>query len=95
LSNTVPPADFREQVAQLRRELARLQQDLRSADASGDHRGALGILGRMLELQRTFFRRWSPPSANAAADGSQPGADAQGGSSYPGQSIDDRDPRSR
>jgi len=68
----MPREDFAEQVAQLRRELASLQADLRVADASGNRRAALAALGRMLELQGAFFRRWkvapvSPDTAPADA----------------------------
>jgi hypothetical protein len=64
--------DFAEQVAQLRSELARLQEDLRAADASGNRRAGLAVLGRMLELQGAFFRKWKVHPAPREIAGSDP-----------------------
>lgn len=55
------PAEFSDEVAQLKQELSRLQTELRAADAVGDRRKALDILTRMLELQSAFFKRWQMP----------------------------------
>jgi hypothetical protein len=66
-------AEYREQVRQLRQQLATLQEQLRVADAAGERKRALDVLAEMLRLQNEFFRRWTPvpapPGADPKADG--------------------------
>jgi hypothetical protein len=52
---------FASEVERLKRELARLQQELRAADAAGNRTEAIDILARMLKLQSEFFERWRVP----------------------------------
>jgi hypothetical protein len=65
--------EYRDQVRQLREQLASLQEQLRAADATGQRRRALDVLAEMLRLQNEFFRRWTPvpapPGADPKADG--------------------------
>jgi hypothetical protein len=58
----LPSETFANEVEQLKRELARLQQELRAADAAGQRTAAIEILAQMLKLQSTFFERWKSPS---------------------------------
>jgi hypothetical protein len=63
IHRNVPSEEFASEVERLKRELAHLQQELRTADATGNRRGAIDILARMLKLQSEFFERWRVPSS--------------------------------
>ena len=64
--------DVRQRSRGLKRELARLQQELRAADAAGKRTAAIDILARMLKLQSAFFERWRVPSSHTATALSPP-----------------------
>ena len=60
------PEEFALAVRELKRELARLRDQLRAADARGDNQRATGLLARMLDVQTEFLRAW--PSSAARPD---------------------------
>jgi hypothetical protein len=62
IHRSLPSETFASEVEQLKRELTRLQQELRAADAEGRRMAAIEILARMLKLQSAFFERWKSPS---------------------------------
>jgi hypothetical protein len=59
----LPSEEFAREVEALKRELARLQKELRAADAAGKRTAAIEILSQMLKLQSGFFERWRVPSS--------------------------------
>jgi hypothetical protein len=62
IHRNLPSETFASEVERLKSELARLQQELRAADAAGKRTAAIDILARMLKLQSEFFERWRIPS---------------------------------
>jgi ribosomal protein L29 len=62
IHRNLPSEQFASEVEQLKRELTRLQQELRAADANGQRAAAIEILAQMLKLQSAFFERWKSPS---------------------------------
>jgi hypothetical protein len=78
---------FPESVAALRAELNRLESELRAADATGDRRGALNTLAKMLQLQKRFMRQWGtrrPDDADEAEDLDEPSSGLHGNLPGPG-----------
>jgi hypothetical protein len=75
---------FREAVTAMKETLGKLQRDMAAADAAGNSRAALEILGRMLHLQRTFFEEWRTvpkPAASLEIDEAAAREDAPDGRS--------------
>jgi hypothetical protein len=54
---------FASEVSHLKRELARLQLELRAADKAGKRALAIELLAEMLKRQSAFFERWRVPGA--------------------------------
>lgn len=68
---------FASAVTDMKRELARLQERLREADARGDSKAALELLSRMLHLQTAFLKAWPADRANAESSERDDGVPAR------------------
>lgn len=73
-------SSYLDSVATFKRELARLDEELKGADAAGDRNRATRVLGQMLSLQKRFMLAWGPDSAalkwESSARQRQPGPQA-------------------
>ena len=73
-------AGFPESVAELRAELRRLESELKRADAMGNRRASLNIIGQMIATQKAFMNRW-PCRRDLDPQDSQDGQDRKNGES--------------